>query len=124
MKTRPFGTETDTPHRAESDPIMPASRDGDVQANKTDGRKSITIEVAGNDRVAYRKIYLTKTNHRLARRRARALEGIDDPEKARRIIGHLSWAKTPGQENDRLAELTDTLPTIPSLSHDEARKEL
>ncbi|MCH7925787.1 MAG: hypothetical protein IIC51_09660, partial [Planctomycetes bacterium] len=103
---------------------MPASRDGDVQTNKTDGRKFITIKIASNGRVAYCRIYLKTTNHRLARRRARALEGIENPEEARRIVTYLASAKTPGQENDRLAELTDTMPTIPSLSHDEARKEL
>jgi hypothetical protein len=103
---------------------MPASKDGDVQTDRTDGRKFITIKVASNGRVAYRKIHLRTTNHRLARRRARALESIDDPEEARRIVAYLASAKTPGQENDRLAELTDTLPTIPSLSHEDARKEL
>ena len=57
---------------------MPASKDGDVQTNKTDGRKFITIKVASNGQVAYRRVYLKTTNHRLARRRARALEGIED----------------------------------------------
>ncbi|MCH7885325.1 MAG: hypothetical protein IIC01_08755 [Planctomycetes bacterium] len=103
---------------------MPASKDGDVQTDKTDGRKFITIKIASNGRVAYCRIYLKTTNHRLARRRARALEGIENPEEARRIVTYLASAKTPGQEQDRLAELTDTMPTIPSLSHDEARKEL
>ncbi|MCH9035511.1 MAG: hypothetical protein IID42_13585, partial [Planctomycetes bacterium] len=103
---------------------MPASKDGDVQTDKSDGRKFITIRVASNGRVIYRKIHLKTTNHRLARRRARALEGIDDLEHARRIVAYLASSKTPGQEQDRLAELTDTMPTIPSLSHDEARKEL
>ena len=70
-------------NRTVSDPIMPASKDGDVQTDKNDGRKFITIRVASNDRVAYRKIHLRTTNHRVARRRARALEGIDDSEEAR-----------------------------------------
>ena len=43
----------ETTNRAESASIMPASRDGDVQTNKTDGRKFITIRVASNGRVAY-----------------------------------------------------------------------
>jgi integrase len=103
---------------------MPASRDGDVQTDNTDGRKFITIKVASNGQVAYRKIHLRTTNHRLARRRARALQNIDDPEEARRIIAYLASSRTPGQEADRLAELTDTMPTIPSLSHEKARKEL
>ena len=121
---RPSDPASETTNRAESDPIMPASKDGDVQTNKTDGRKFITIRVASNGRVAYRRIYLKTTNYRLARRRARALEGIEKPEEARRVVTYLASAKTPGQEQDRLAELTDTMPTIPSLSHDEARKEL
>ncbi|MEE9294996.1 MAG: hypothetical protein V3W34_08585 [Phycisphaerae bacterium] len=103
---------------------MPASKDGDVQTDKTDARKFITIKVASNGRVAYRKIHLKTTHHRLARPRARALEGVNDPEQARRIIAYLASSKTPGQEQDRLAELTQTMPLIPSLSHDEARKEL
>ncbi|MCZ6665597.1 MAG: hypothetical protein O7B81_09850, partial [Gammaproteobacteria bacterium] len=103
---------------------MPPSKDGDVQTDKSDGRKFITIRVASNSRFTYRRIYLKTTNHRLARQRARALETIEDPEEARRIVTYLASAKTTGQENDRLAELTDTMPKIPSLSHDEARKEL
>lgn len=103
---------------------MPASKDGDVQTDKTDGRKFITIKVASNGRAAYRRIHLRTTNHRVARRRARALESIDDPDKARQIVAYLASAKTPGQEADRLAELTDTMPTIPALSHEGARKEL
>jgi len=121
---RPSGIGSETTNRAESDAIMPASKDGDVQTNKTDGRKFITIRVVGNGQVAYRRIYLKTVHHRLARCRARALEGIDDPEKARRIVAYLASSKTPGQEQDRLAELTDTMPTIASLSHDDARKEL
>ncbi len=118
------GTAIETTYRVENNPIMPASKDGDLQTDKTDGRKFITIKVASNSRVAYRKIHLKTTNHRLACRRARALEGVDDPEQARRIVAYLASSKTPGQEQDRLTELTETMPTIPSLSHDEARNEL
>ena len=95
---------------------MPASKDGDVQTDKSDGRKFITIRVASNGRVIYRKIHLKTTHHLLARRRARALEGIDDLEHARRIVAYLASSKTPGQEQDRLAELPDTMPTTPSLA--------
>ena len=52
------------------------------------------------------------------------MKGIDDPKEARRIIACLASSRTPGQEDDRLAELTDTMPTIPALSHNDARREL
>lgn len=68
---------------------MPASKDGEVQTDRSDGRKFITIRVASNGRVVYRKIHLKTTHHRLARRRARALESIENPDEARRGEGHI-----------------------------------
>ncbi len=92
---RPSSRASEATIRTESDPIMPASKDGDVQTNKTDSRKFITIKVQSNGSVAYCRVYLKTTNHRLARRRARALEGIDDPEAARSIVTYLASSRTP-----------------------------
>ena len=78
---RPSGRASGATILRESDPIMPASEDGDVQSNETAGHKPITIKVAGDGRVACRQIYPETTSHHQARRRARALENIDNPKE-------------------------------------------
>jgi hypothetical protein len=93
-------------------PSCQPSKDGDVHTNKTDDRKFISIKVASNGRIVCRKIYLKTTDHRLAHPHARALERIEDPDRARRVVAYVASAKTPGQEQDRLADLTDTAPEV------------
>ncbi len=51
---------------------MPAFKEGNAQADRTDGRKSIIIRVASNGQVACQRIHLKPIHHRHACRRARA----------------------------------------------------
>ena len=69
---------------------MPASKHGDVQADKYDGRKFITMRVSSNAEPAYRKLCLRTKDHPTARRRARAVEHLDDVEEARKVRS--AWA--------------------------------
>ncbi len=82
---------------------MPASEHGEVQTNKSDGRKFITFKVGSNGQVLYRRIYLRTTDARQARQRARVLEDITDPDEARRLIQYVDSSKTPEQERQRIS---------------------
>ena len=42
---------------------MPASKHGEVQTDKHDGRKFITMKVASNGETACRKVYLCTKDH-------------------------------------------------------------
>ncbi|MDM8006300.1 MAG: hypothetical protein QUV05_09165 [Phycisphaerae bacterium] len=103
---------------------MPASKHGEVQTNKSDGRKFITMKVGSNGEVLYQRIYLRTKDARLARQRAEVLDDIADPDEARRLIAYLESSRTPQQEQQRIAELTKNTPLIPAMTQEEARREL
>ena len=60
------------------------SYSGEVQANKSDGRRFVRMKVGGNGEVLYQWIYLWTKDAELARKLARVLDDITDPEEARR----------------------------------------
>jgi hypothetical protein len=93
---------------------VPASKHGEVQTNKSDGRKFITMKVGSNGEVLYQRIYLRTKDARLARQRAKVLDDIADPDEARRLIAYLESSRTPQQEQQRIAELTKNTPLIPA----------
>jgi hypothetical protein len=103
---------------------MPASKHGEVQTNKTDGRKFITLKVGSNGQVAYRRVYLRTKDPKVARGRARALEGVSDLDQARRLIAFLGASRTAHEEQRRIAELTGDSPLLPSVTQEFARQEL
>ncbi len=103
---------------------MPAPVHGEVQTNKTDGRKFITIKVGSNGDTAYRRVYLRTKDAVVARRRARALGEPDNPELARRLIDYFASSGSPEEERRRIADVAKLGPLIPSLDHDAAREEL
>ncbi len=103
---------------------MPASKHGDVQTDKYDGRKFITMRVSSNGEAAYRKLYLRTKDHPIARRRARAIEHLDDAEEARKVIRYFASSRTPEMERRRIAEVARLGPLVPTLDHETARKEL
>lgn len=103
---------------------MPASKHGEVQTDKYDGRKFITMRVSSNGEPAYRKLYLRTKDHPTARRRARAIERLDDVEEARKVIRYFADSRTPEIERRRIAEVARLGRIIPTLDHETARKEL
>lgn len=107
---------------------MPVSLDGNVQTDSYDGRKFITLKVAGTDgKPVYRKVQLQTRDRRVAKRRASALEGVRDPEVARRIVHYLADSPDEQTEAHRLAEFRErsaTLPLVSSVTFDDARNEL
>jgi hypothetical protein len=103
---------------------MPASKHGDVQTDKYDGRKFITMRVSSNGEPSYRKLYLRTKDHPTARRRARAIEHLDDVDEARKVIRYIASSRTPEMERRRIAEVARLGPLIPSLDHETARAEL
>ncbi len=103
---------------------MPASRQGEVQTDKNDGRKFITLRVGSNGYAAYRKVYLRTKDRDIARRRAAVLDGITDPEQARSIVAYLAKSPTPEIERQRALQLTTKTPLVPVLSLTDAHKEL
>ena len=84
---------------------MPASKHGEFQTDKYDGRKSITLRVSSNGEAAYRKLCLRTKDRPTARRRARAIEHLDDVEEARKVIRYLAGSRTPELERRRIAEV-------------------
>jgi len=81
---------------------MPASKHGQVQTDKTDGRKFITRRVASNGRVAYRKIYLGTKDHATAQRRARAVQHLEDAEEVRKAVRYSVSSRTREIERRRI----------------------
>jgi len=63
-----------------------------VKTDSYDGRKYTTIPVTNNGRTSYPKIHLRTKNDEVAQRRLIALDGVDDPEEARRRIGNVAIA--------------------------------
>lgn len=103
---------------------MPASKHGGIQTDKSDNRKFITFKAGSNGRVVYRKIHLRTKDAKVARLRAQVLEGITDPETARKLIDYLASSTSPAQEQRRVAQLSKNTPLIPALSQTAAREEL
>jgi len=103
---------------------MPASKHGDVQTDKYDGRKFITMRVSSNGEPACRELYLRTKDHHAARRRARAIEHLDDIEDARKVIRYFAGSRTPEIERRRIAEVARIGPLIPTLDHETARAEV
>ena len=89
-----------------------------------DGDKFITIQVSSKGKVAYRKLYQRTRDRVFARRHARVLANIDDPERARDLIKFFASSRTPEEERRRIAQVAQIGPLIPALGHEEARREL
>ncbi len=104
---------------------MGASKHGNVQNDKHDQRKFITFRVIGEDgKPKYLKVHLRTHDWKKARQRAAAIEHIDDPLLAKQVIAYLAASKTDAQEAARIAEYSPSTPLIPSLSFEDAEKEL
>lgn len=77
-----------------------------------------------NDKPVYRKIYLRTRDQDAARRRLTALDGVDDPEEARRRINHLASAGSEVLERARLADFVNPVVYRQRMTIDDAREEL
>ena len=95
-----------------------------LKTDSYDGRKYTTIAVTKNGRTSYPKIHLRTKNDEVARRRLIALDGVDDPEEARRRIGHLASAVTEEQERARLADFVHPAVYRQKMTIEDAREEL
>ena len=103
---------------------MPAPKHRDVQTDATDGDQFITIQDSSKGKVVYRKVYLRTRDRVVARRRARAVDNIDDVDVARRMLKFIAGSGTPEEERRRIAQVAHIGPLIPALGHEEARREL
>jgi hypothetical protein len=87
---------------------MPASKHGDVQNNRTDGRKFITIRVTRNEQTRHERVYLRTKDLAVARRRA--LSGVANRAEGCRTIAYLERSRSSDEELRRIAEVAKLGP--------------
>ena len=95
-----------------------------LQTDQYDGRMFTTIPVTIGGRVSYQRIHLRTKDTDVARRRLTALDGVDDPDEARRRIDHLASAGSETLERARLADFLHTPMFRQRVTIEEARAEL
>jgi len=95
-----------------------------LQTDQYDGRMFTTIPVTIGGRVSYHRIHLRTKDADVARRRLTALDGVDDPDEARRRIDHLASAGSESLERARLADFLQSPMFRQRVTIEDAREEL
>jgi len=95
-----------------------------LQTDQYDGRKFTTIAVTKNGALSYQRIHLRTKDDDVARRRLTALDGVSDPDEARRRIDHLASAGSDTLERVQLADFLHLPMFRQPVTIEDAREEL